>query len=529
MACISFLVMGVVVWFAWRVFSTLPTEETKTGSSGSPVQKKHQATKPRSVTQSGATKRSTRPQPSRSSSTSPSQGVQQTPPRSPTRKQQPTSEMGSADALRQEIKAIKADGERRRVEAETQYRQASNRLDANQRNHAILSDRTEVCRQSLIAAASRLEGRRARNLLHPEDPKNDAGPPSEAVKDHTRLQREYIELSDRLDKSNQVLVRLEHEARQARKRVQSIVATTARKVRDLEKKLDALNAKERVRRENKQSARPSSNPRRESTSRPKPASTSVAPWTDKGPPPTPSSIEEAARLRGIKELVHFTRIENLRTIAANGILSVAEAQRHGLKPLCNDEKRLDQLPNHISLSVSWTNWQLFYKFRQERDLSEHYWCVLVVDPSIIWTLPCLFAAGNAASSKESRRPLEERKTVQAFERMFADAGGNRAELKRQSLQIPDHFPTNPQAEVLVEQRVPFERVMRIVVFNEEGKCQATKILPTSRHPLLEINRQMFERRSDWQHWSGARSKQQSASQDPRRADADKLYDDDIPF
>lgn len=73
-----------------------------------------------------------------------------------------------------------------------------------------------------------------------------------------------------------------------------------------------------------------------------------------------NSIRSLIAERNIPCLVHFTQIENISSILQNGILP-----RTLLAPgyHFNDEMRLDGFSESISLSISFPNWQMFYRCR----------------------------------------------------------------------------------------------------------------------------------------------------------------------
>ena len=75
-------------------------------------------------------------------------------------------------------------------------------------------------------------------------------------------------------------------------------------------------------------------------------------------------IQDMATERSIRYLVHFTRVGNLSSIMSHGLLSVQAAHKQGLVPLANDQLRLDGRTDAISLSISFPNDAMFYKYRQ---------------------------------------------------------------------------------------------------------------------------------------------------------------------
>lgn len=112
-------------------------------------------------------------------------------------------------------------------------------------------------------------------------------------------------------------------------------------------------------------------------------------------------------------------MDNVASIARNGLLSRDRMDRlkgSGFSYVHTDEKRLDGMPDHISTSVSFPNYKMFYKCRQE--FSPDNWVVIPIRKEALWELDRKFFFNNAAGS-EIQSPLNERwSSVEAFDRMF---------------------------------------------------------------------------------------------------------------
>ena len=70
---------------------------------------------------------------------------------------------------------------------------------------------------------------------------------------------------------------------------------------------------------------------------------------------------------------------------------------------------------------------------------------------------CAFFPNNAASSSENKSYLKKLKRPASLVRMFKDYGSH----KRDALNIPNRYTTNPQAEVLVFGDIPTKYFMNI--------------------------------------------------------------------
>ena len=164
-------------------------------------------------------------------------------------------------------------------------------------------------------------------------------------------------------------------------------------------------------------------------------------------------IRQICVARNITTLVHFTRIENLRGILQENLLGRSFLETREQQFLSNDPKRLDGHKEANCLSISYPNYQLFFRFSRP-DYSQ--WIVLLLKAEILWELDCAFCQENAASNAVRYTSLEERKKPDALKRMFVnvchDTKGNT--YRRSSQPIPSHYPTHPQAEVLVFDPIP---------------------------------------------------------------------------
>ncbi len=230
-----------------------------------------------------------------------------------------------------------------------------------------------------------------------------------------------------------------------------------------------------------------------------------------------SRIQQICEDRGITTLVHFTRIEYLRNILHEGLLDHQSLlKKHGQQFSPNDKQRIDGHKEAICLSISFPNRQLFQKFswsdvHGQPDYSG--WVVLVLDAKVLWELDCAFCQENAASNAVRHILIEERKNPEALENMFTevcrDTKGN--VYQRQSLQIPDNYPTHPQAEVLVFDRISSDYIKEVHFYDESALKQWRDNNPWINPERLFHNQQYFRDRRDQVVWE------------------DDNLDDDIPF
>lgn len=236
-----------------------------------------------------------------------------------------------------------------------------------------------------------------------------------------------------------------------------------------------------------------------------------------------SQIRQICTERGITTLVHFTRIEHLRNILHEGLLDHQNLlKKHGQQFTPNDRKRLDGYKEAICLSISFPNDLLFSKFRYKYsggNCSE--WVVLLLDTKVLWELDCAFCQENAASNTARRIPLEKRKEPEALGRIFIEVyrdikivdGIKKQKIyQRQSMQIPAHYPTHPQAEILVFDQIPSDYIKEVHFYNETALEQWRYGNPGDYPLRLTVNQQYFQYGRDQVVWED-----------------DNLDDDDIPF
>jgi hypothetical protein len=174
------------------------------------------------------------------------------------------------------------------------------------------------------------------------------------------------------------------------------------------------------------------------------------------------NIKNIVKERQIPYLVHFTQLANLPSILQNGLLC-RNAIPDGVA--INDEMRLDGRPNTVSLSVSFPNHRMFYKYRQEK---QGLWCVLALNVSVLWELDCLFCKHNAADARISCLSDAVLSASTALRSMFEEIEGLDG---REDQKLKVYDPTDPQAEVLVNQSISPNYIGGIVFSDKPSKDQ----------------------------------------------------------
>lgn len=201
-------------------------------------------------------------------------------------------------------------------------------------------------------------------------------------------------------------------------------------------------------------------------------------------------IKKFIESRGIKALIHFTHIKNLDSILEKGLLSKKFLIDQNMEYKYNDKHRIEGKPHAICLSISYPNYKMFYKYRCQE---EGEWCVLALDPSILYEKDCLFCISNAASTSELKRSDALKSNVSGLKKLFYDPN-----LHRVKVNMPDHYTTDPQAEVLVLN--PIEpRYIRAIYFDRKHK-EALRFISEYPNFYFKVTYKAFLGRFDHKYW-----------------------------
>ncbi|MCP5170220.1 MAG: DUF4433 domain-containing protein [Hahellaceae bacterium] len=203
-----------------------------------------------------------------------------------------------------------------------------------------------------------------------------------------------------------------------------------------------------------------------------------------------NEIKTFSNERNIKQLIHFTRYENLESILLNGLVTRNELDELSNDFYTNDILRLDGRKNSISLSISFPNYKMFYKYRMISKAKG--WIVLFLSPEVLWHYNCLFCMHNAADLRISTRSIASLSGVDSFKEMFFDEPTNTRLMQR----LEEFYTTDPQAEVLVLDNVPLNYILSIGFDNlnllNEAKISYSKQL--TKHINLTMATKYFDMR-----------------------------------
>lgn len=202
------------------------------------------------------------------------------------------------------------------------------------------------------------------------------------------------------------------------------------------------------------------------------------------------TIQEFVAERSIRSLFHFTQVVNLPSILKRGLLTKGACRQAGIDPAINDPYRYDGT-GAVCATISFPNYRMFYRLRCNNPDME--WVVLRLKRSLLWRTHCAFSSTNAGDGSVFAIPLEQRQGLKPLQAMFEDYGVT----KRGVLDIPDHYPTNPQAEVLLLDGAQVGDI-ECVHFQRPG----TQRQYAGQYDWLpcQPNDGYFDGRSDWKSW-----------------------------
>lgn len=204
-------------------------------------------------------------------------------------------------------------------------------------------------------------------------------------------------------------------------------------------------------------------------------------------------MTEILKNRRIDTLTHFTRVENLSNILSYGLYPRKKLQQGHFTFLYNDDYRYDGCENAVCTSIEFPNYKMFYSLRKNNPGTD--WAVLILNASVLVNLKCAFCRTNAASEEMYQQALDEQKGTTAFLKLFEELHGGPS---REYMSIPDWYPTNPQAEVLVFDIIPVEYIKCVAFNNRETLDKYKDDIPPGIK--AKIDNDLFYGRCDYKFW-----------------------------
>lgn len=175
-----------------------------------------------------------------------------------------------------------------------------------------------------------------------------------------------------------------------------------------------------------------------------------------------TTFQTNVRKRRLRELYHFTPLDNLPSIIATGaLLSRRQMDERGIRSVRNSwgnpEKERTLGADYICLSIT-NQWKMLSSVMMKLP---HPPAVLVIAPRVIWYEGTCFSPKNSASREIVVSRLPTWTDVAHFDALFPapDAKG----------------PVDVQAEVLVRDYIPLGDISKIAFHNQDAFKQAWEL------------------------------------------------------
>jgi len=167
--------------------------------------------------------------------------------------------------------------------------------------------------------------------------------------------------------------------------------------------------------------------------------------------------------RDISSLFHFTSIQNLESIAAYGFLGRESLKARDLNFVPSDQIRFEPILDGVCFSLSRPN---FYMAARKR-LSGHEMVLLELQglSELLTNFNFIASPGNFGSSVLKRK-------IESWPEEFIGGTGLMNLFKNQGVRekysVPRFEPTDPQAELILLENIPWRFVKKIYFPNSAG-------------------------------------------------------------
>ena len=204
--------------------------------------------------------------------------------------------------------------------------------------------------------------------------------------------------------------------------------------------------------------------------------------------------------RDVQYLMHFTPVENIQSILDNGIIPRYYLMRDRKNVVVTDEERWDNRPDCTSFSISFPNYRMMFK--KQNDFK---FALLLVDPAVLLDLSIdqiYYLPDNAA--RMSKYGIDNYKGLDALKGLFSTPVKTNIGTKtREELDIPDCFPSNPQAEVFIGGTVK-PKYIKAVVVDDPSYAKALRnklrLPPDWDESMVGHSISYFKQRVDYKYW-----------------------------
>lgn len=185
--------------------------------------------------------------------------------------------------------------------------------------------------------------------------------------------------------------------------------------------------------------------------------------------PVREEVSEAARTRGISEVLHFTTNRGAVGILHDGAIKCRRSLPHEAhlefiyRPNAADRSRDLAWHGYVNLSISRINRRMFGSSLGWHDGDGVSWVVFSFAPEILGDPGVVFTTTNNAYPTVHRA-----EGVEGFEQLFRESipWGYYGSIRRRREDAPPHHTTDPQAEVLYPGALSLEHLVGIYVQDE---------------------------------------------------------------
>ena len=206
--------------------------------------------------------------------------------------------------------------------------------------------------------------------------------------------------------------------------------------------------------------------------------------------------------RNIKYLVHFTPVDNLNSIFQNGILPRCTLEKES-NAIYTDVIRYDNCKECSCFSLSFPNYQMLYLKRQIVNAKEFAVLLIDINALVSTDINHVYYLPVNASSKEFGNYVREFRHLKDAQNMFTDhLTYKEKDYSREELNIPEYYPTSPQAEILIDGIISPSYIKEIHFpqnYLSVKKGFPLKNIPT--HISYKISDELFRPRTDNDFWA----------------------------
>lgn len=198
------------------------------------------------------------------------------------------------------------------------------------------------------------------------------------------------------------------------------------------------------------------------------------------------AIRDVVEKKEISNVIHFTRIENLKNILEKGVISRNKLHEDEQVFSFNDHYRWDEKTDYSCFSIEFPNIEMLRAL--EYKTSNKNWAILVFDSQILYNYDCLFYYTNAASNEVRHKNIKEFEDAAALEKLFSWEQDNRPHY----LCIND--PTDVQSEVMIKDNVDIKYLKFCCINNADFFSQFQHEYPNVNFQYNPVRTRLFNTR-----------------------------------